>query len=270
MYWIDFKKYFGIVGLLFLMFSCSFNETTDEKPVVEVEGYDYAKEMSESYIKRQIESNLQISAAEDYDVEITYTYINPDTIKDALILVNRKDYALTHVKNSSTERFFEKTGETGPYNYVFVKIGGKKNIISTTPVGSNINYNLKATFLELTSKAYKDFYVEYRIRNSLQRNYYTVRNNTIYLTFSCPVFDQIGEEKPRVYDIRHESSSVRLSKDIAMYHAKIKDYNPNEITAPFHYEPKEIIASDDLYVYFIFDEKTMKFVTPMKSPESEE
>lgn len=267
MYWIGFKKYFGFVFLVFFVLGCSSTGEEKEKANGESVTFDFDKQMSEAYIKRQVESQLKITATEDYAIEIKYEYINSDTIKDALILVNRKEYALSHVKSKDTERFFEKTGKTGPYNYVFVKLGGKKSLISTTPVGSNVEYDLNATFLELTSKANKDFYVEYRIRNSLQRNYYTVRNNSIHLTFSCPVFDEIGEKEPRVYDIRHEISSVRLSKDIAMYHAKIKDYNSNDIADPFDYKPEEIIASDDLYVYFIFDEKAMKFVTPMKVPE---
>ena len=134
-------------------------------------------------------------------------------------------------------------------------------------MGSNADYPLQAEFLELTSKAQKDFYVDYRIKNSLQRNYYTVRNKQIYLTFSCPVFDSIGSDNPVVYAIEHKLSSVRISKDIVLNKGKFADYNPNAIKDTFNFEPKDIISTGELFAYFIFDNKRMKYVTPMRAPQ---
>jgi hypothetical protein len=111
------------------------------------------------------------------------------------------------------------------------------------------------------------FYVNYRIRNSLHRNYYSIRKNRMYLTFSCPIFDSIGEQDPRVFAIKHQESTVRISKDIAMYEGKIVGYNPSQIEDVNSYKPRQIIPTDQLYVYFIFDESSMKYKTPMVPKE---
>ncbi|WP_101334380.1 hypothetical protein [Brumimicrobium salinarum] len=104
----------------------------------------------------------------------------------------------------------------------------------------------------------------------MQRNYYTVRNNKIYLTFSCPVFDHIGEANPEAYAIKHKESSVRIAKDIAMYNGVIEDYSLSSIDNPNGYTPKNIISTGELYVYFIFDSSDMKYKTPMQSPTEDE
>jgi hypothetical protein len=103
----------------------------------------------------------------------------------------------------------------------------------------------------------------------MQRNYYTVRNDRVFLTFSCPVFDSIGESKPKVYSIEHKESTVRLAKDIALYDGKIPSYDPTKIEDINNYSPKEIISTEELYVFFIFDESTMSYVTPMMTKEKD-
>lgn len=270
MFWIEFKhiKLLFITTFFLFTVACSSEEKKSEN--VKNDNSQVRENNSlteEEKIIRQVENKLDISAAENYDFQIEYQHINRDTLKDALILVNRKDYAFKQAKSNDTEKFFESTGHTGPYNYLFLKLGGKKKLISTAPVGSNAEYPLKVNFLELTSKAHLDFYVEYRIRNSKHRNYYTLRNNSLFLTFSCPVFDNIGEPNPRVYDIEHPESSVRISKDIALYEGEIVDYKIEEISDVNNYTPKVIKSTGELIGYFIFDDQSMKYKTPMPALE---
>ncbi|PWH86829.1 hypothetical protein [Brumimicrobium oceani] len=264
MFWTKFKLKNSIYlcSIFFIASACSGDDLTENNVVKQVET---AKETlsEEEKIIRQVENILDINAAENYDIQIQYKHIDPDTLKDALILVNRKEFGHQKAKNTNTERFFESTGHTGLYNFVFLKLGGSDKLITTAPVGSNADYPLTVEFLELTSKAHKDFIVEYRVRNSLHRNYYTVRKDKMFLTFSCPVFDSIGAPKPVAYDIVHTDSEVRIAKDIALYDGRIKDYNPDEIENINFYTPKEIIRDGGLYVFFIFDDKKMKYVTPM-------
>ncbi|HZH85805.1 MAG TPA: hypothetical protein VFD77_00715 [Brumimicrobium sp.] len=266
MFWTKFRvtPVFVIIFFLVLFVGCSSEELEKQDEIAEKITLS-----EEEQVVRQVEANLGITAAEEYDIQIIYKYINPDTLRDALILVNRKSHAFKRAKNNDTESFFEKTGYTAPHNHVFVKLGGVKNIISTMAVGSNVKYPLEPTFIELTSKAHQDFYVDYRVRNSMHRNYYTVRNNSLYLTFSCPVFDSIGAEVPKVYDIQHPISSVRIARDIALYDGEILDYNPDEIEDVNYYTPKEIVGTKDLFVYFIFDDRSMKYITPMSSKQEE-
>lgn len=263
MFWIESKK-IKIVAFCFTIIAihgCSSDKKNNQNQTK-----DSAKnELSnKEQLVKKIEAELAISAVEKYDIQILPGFINSDTLKDQLILVNRKQFAYKHVKGTQSQSFFDRIGHTGPYNYVFVQLGGVKKLLSTTAVGSNVNYPLKAEFLFLTSKANKDFYVDYRIKNSLQRNYYTVRNKSIYLTFSCPVFDSIGSKNPVVYDIKHKESPVRISKDIVLYEGKFTDYKPNQIQDTYDFEPKNIESTGKIFAYFIFDEERMKYVTPMR------
>lgn len=235
---------------------------------------DSSKEVSEKIsweesIKRKVEAALKINASENYDLQIRKEYIDRDTLQDAVILVNRESHAMEMAKKENRMNFFEKLGFTGPHNHVLVYLGGNNQVLLTTPVGSSVKHPLEVHFESITNPSLKDFYVDYRIRNSIQRNYYTVRDQKIYLTLSCPVLDSVGFEKPRVYDIQHKESSVRLSKDIVLYEGKIPGYNPSEIADINSYSPKEILPTDQLVVFFIFDDKTMTYKTPMirKTPD---
>ena len=263
MYWNVFKRSLilklFITSPLFVIISCG-----GEKDSAVVENPSKGEKLSFSEkIARQVENDLSIAATEEYDLRIIKEYIDNDTLEDALILVNREEWSKEKLKKSVNKSFTEKTGNAGFYNNVFVKLGSQDELLKTPAIGSAPDFKLTSEFLTLTSQASKDFYVNYKIRNSMHRNYYTVRNNRLYLTFSCPVFDSIGEGNPRVYAIEHKESSVRISKDIAMYKGKIAGYDPDKIENPETYIPQEIIPTDELIFYFIFDDKSMKYTTPM-------
>lgn len=260
MYWTVFKLLTPLVVpiLLLTLFSCKNEEQREQKKKEKKSTLSYRER-----IARQVEMELDINATEEYDLEIKKEYINPDTLQDALILVNRKQWAHKRAEQADNKEFIAQTGFVGPYNNVFVKLGGTDNLLKAPTVGSSADHKLDSKFLTLTSQAHKDFYVNYRIRNSMHRNYYSVRQDRLYLTFSCPVFDSIGEPNPRVFAIKHEESSVRIAKDIALYEGKIVGYDPSKIEDAFAYQPRQIVPLKDLYVYFIFDENSMKYKTPM-------
>lgn len=261
MFWIGFKK-IKFIGLF--LTAMIFNACLSEEGNKEAKEEPQETLTKKERLVRQIENELDISAAEEYDMQVYPEFINADTLKDKLVLVNRKEFAYKHVKEQKSEAFFERTGHTAPFNYVFVQMGDEEQLLSTDPVGSNVDYPIDAHFVSLTAKARKDFYVDYRIKNSMQRNYYTVRNNRIYKTFSCPVFDSIGADNPVVYAIKHKENSMRLAKDIVLYKGEITDYNPSEIQNKNNFTPKDIVSTETLFAYFIFDKKRMKYVTPMK------
>jgi hypothetical protein len=222
----------------------------------------------EERAKRAVEADLKINASEKYDIQIHKTYIDRDTLEDAVILVNREQWATKRAEKQDNLDYAKKLGFTGPYNNVFVYLGKYDKFISTPTVGSGAEYPLEINFEVITSPSQKDFYVDYRIRNSMHRNYYTVRNDRVFLTLNCPVFDSIGYPKPKVYSIQHRESSVRLSKDIAMYKGEIANYNPSQIENVNNYTPDKILSKDELYVFFIFDENTLSYVTPMVNNSS--
>jgi hypothetical protein len=218
----------------------------------------------EVWAKRQIESMLKINATETYTLEIHEEYLDRDTLIDAVILVNREEYAKKKAAEDGDTSFEELVGYTGPYNHVFTYINGSKKIHQAPPVGSSAEHPLTVHFETISNPSQKDFFVEYRVKSSVHRNYYTISNGKVLLTFSCPLYDFMDPVNPTIYSIKHQESDVRISKDIALYKGSIPNYNPDTIADFMNYYPEEVEETDELYVYFIYDKKKMKYVTPMK------
>lgn len=263
-------RYITIVILSFLLtalYSCNSNDQKADPALNKKVTISVKDSTFNEFVKRNVESALKISATEEYDFQIKTAFINRDTIKDAVILVNRKEHALEKAKRDGNLKFLEKMGYTGLHNHVFVFLGGTNELLQTAPVGSNIHHPLTVFFESITKPSHTDFYVEYRNRNSMYRNYYTVRGNKIYLTLNCPVFDLIGEKQPKAYAIKHKNSKIRTSKDIAIYDGAITNYQPEEIEDVNNFYPDSIFASKELHVYFIYDEKSNAYVTPMRPDE---
>jgi hypothetical protein len=218
----------------------------------------------ESWVRRQVEAKLQIPATENYTLSIHREYIDHDTLIDAVILLNRREFARQRAMADNDTTFEAMVGFTGPYNHVFTHVGGAKSIHQAPPVGSSADYPLTVFFEKISNPAQLDFYVEYRVRTSVNRNYYTIYNGKVQLIFSCPLYDFMDPENPVIYKIKHLESEVRLSKDIALYASRIPGYDPSKIADFYSYYPETVEDSDDLYVYFIFDQKSRKYVTPMR------
>lgn len=223
----------------------------------------------ETALERHISALLKIPTTENYDFQVHYAYLDKDTLLDAVILVNRAEYAMEKNKREDNEDFFKYLGYSGPHNHVFVYQGETGNILETVPVGSTIFHPLSIEFGHVSTPVHLDFWVDYRIRNGKYRNYYTVRGGKLYLTFNAPIFDEIGEPTPKAYSHQLVESPLRTAMDIAVYHATMKNYNADLIEDFNNYTPEEIIPKEELYVYFIFDEATKKYKTPMR-PKGEE
>lgn len=247
------------ISLLFF-FSCEERqqiEDTKNDEAIEIDNF-------EEWAKRQVETLLKINATENYTMTIHEEFIDRDTLIDAVILVNREEYAKIKAAEDGDTSFEELVGYTGPYNHVFTYINGSKKLHQAPPVGSSAEYPLTVQFETICNPSQKDFFVEYRVKSSVNRNYYTLDKGKVILTFSCPLYDFMDPQNPIIYAIKHQESDVRISKDIALYKGNIVNYSPNDINDFMSYYPEEVVATDDLYVYFIYDKKRMKYVTPMK------
>ena len=223
----------------------------------------------EAALNRHVSALLKIPPTEDFDFQVHYAFLDRDTLLDAVVLVNRAAYAQEKAKKENNEDFFRYLGYSGPHNHVFVYQGQSGKVLETVPVGSTVFHPLKISFDYVSTPTHLDFWVDYRIRNGKYRNYYTVRGDKLYLTFNAPIFDEIGEPFPKAYYHKLVESPIRTAFDIAVYHAEIKGYNPEKIEDFNNFTPEEILPKDELYVYFIFDEATKKYKTPMR-PSSEE
>lgn len=224
----------------------------------------------EKFVRRKVESKLKINASENYSLKIIETHLDKDTLKDALILINREEFAIENAKKEDKENILKSFGYTARENYVYVFRGASQKVLTTPGIGSSIYHMLEAGLDEITSPGQNDFWVDYRFRNSMFRNYYTMRGDKLFLTLNCPIFDDIGEKDPKAYFVEHRNVKTRISKDIVIHEGDIVNYDPTDIDDPYNFTPDSIVKSDEIHVYFIFDPSRNKFVTPMKPKDDEE
>ncbi len=249
--------------LFILLISCEENQLTTATKNENTS----LNENFEDWVRRQVEVMLKINATENYTLTIHREYLDRDTLIDAVILLNREEFAKKKAAEDGDTSFEELVGYTGPYNHVFTYINGSKKLHQAPPVGSSASHPLTVKFETISNPSQKDFYVEYRVKSSVNRNYYTLINGKVVLTFSCPLYDFMTPETPTIYSIQHVESDVRISKDIALYYGQIQNYNPAEIDDFMNYYPQNVTTTEELFVYFIYDKKRMKYVTPMSPPK---
>ena len=103
------------ISLLFF-FSCA------EKQQIEAAKNDDITEIDnfEEWAKRQVETLLKINATENYTMTIHEDFLDRDTLIDAVILVNREEYA--KIQEEKLEEMSEKYSGGG--NTRVIKIGG--------------------------------------------------------------------------------------------------------------------------------------------------
>ena len=88
------KKSNFLFPLIFLVFALF--HTACESEVSESKSSKKEKETNLSFeerAKRAVEADLKINASEKYDIQIHKANIDRDTLEDAVILVNRKQWA---------------------------------------------------------------------------------------------------------------------------------------------------------------------------------
>jgi hypothetical protein len=247
------KKYLFLITLP-LLINCEGASTPES---ASTEGTE-AKIPLEDRLKRDVEAALEIPATEKYGFKIYKSHLNNDSILDAIVTVNRMDYAIDQAIKSKTEAKAAELGYMGNFNFFFYYDGALDQLSVPLPVASSPGRPLDVSFEPIVSPTKNDLIVEYRIRNSAWRSYYTVINeHDLVLAFRWKVFDFAGEENPEA--IKHDfvESKAGIGKDIALYTSSIDDYNPN-IGDIYKYEPK-ITKKGTLEFLFYFDPRVAKF-----------
>jgi hypothetical protein len=215
-------------------------------------------ETFEQRAKREIEAKLSIPATEKYTIRVYRAYIDADTVKDAVITVNRMEFAMDEaIKRGKTAKAAEM-GYLGNYNYFFYFDGSIDMISEAVPVPSSPGRELDVTFESITSPTKKDFIIDYRIRNSGWRSYYTATGDgTLSLMFQWKWFDHLGEEKPEALNHVFEGSPEGIMQDITIYESAIDNYS-KDIKDVYKYEPA-ITKKTALMYRFFYDPKVQKY-----------
>lgn len=209
--------------------------------------------------KREIESKLQIPVNEKYSFKVYKDFLNLDDVKDAVITVNRLDFALSEAAKSENTAQMAEAGYTGNYNFFFFYDGKTDQISNPIAVASSPQVPLELNLENIQSEFFKDITITYRIRNSAFKNYYLMSNGNIQLMFQWKLFDAIGTNNPEANYLEYEKGSYNEFKDIVIYKARIKNYT-SIIKDVYKYKPVIEKEGSKLYRFF-FDKRTLKYST---------
>lgn len=252
------KKYsifYISVAVLLILQACEIDseqQTHNKNDKIEKLTFDQRKE-------RHITGSLSMDATEKYSTEIFKEKINNDEFEDAIITVNRLDFAKNKAKTLKNGRQIAEMGYIGNYNY-FVFYDGRLDKFSVpVPVPSSPINKLKVSFEQLSAENRKDLVVEYRVLNGSFRNYYTISGDVLQEIFQVKTFDHIGEDKPEAYFIEYDKGSICDVKNIMVYEGKINNY-PSKMEDIYQFEP-EIIKTSKLFKRWFFNPKVMKYMS---------
>lgn len=244
--------------LLILLFSCK--SKTDEKDVFNNLIIEGKENMSfEERMKREIEAKLSIPVTEKYKIEIFKAHLNRDEKEDAIITVNRLNFAMDEASKEDSPAKRAELGYMGNYNHFFFYDGKLDKVSIPMTVASSAKSPLKVVFNNVQSDIYQDVSIEYRIRNSAFRNYYLIESGSLLLVFQWKLYDQVGLDNYEANFLEYQEGSISLAKDILVYKGKIKNYSKN-IGDVYKYNP-EIEKNGDLLYRFFYDPKTAKYMT---------
>lgn len=243
------------------LFQCSSPETPEaEQPKEEVKGGTL-----EQRAKREIEASLGIPATEKYELAIYKAYLNDDGVEDAIITVNRLEFAMDEAIRKDKVAKAAEVGYMGNYNYFFYYDGAKEKFSYPVTVPSSPTKPLEVSFAAVTSPTSTDIIIDYRVMNSGWRSYYTMLNSReIGLAFQWKVFDYAGEDNAEAYVYELEEDMSPVSKDIKIYRSKLEN-NEAAQKDPYKFEP-EINQKGELVYHFFYDPRQAKYCIAPDSP----
>ncbi len=203
-----------------ILFACG-NEQTDAASDVPEETSTHQGNDLRSRAARHVEAQLTITGTETYTMNISRANLDGDELEDAIITVNRFNYALEKAKQSPNAAKLAEIGYVGNYNYIFYYDGGLDLISPAIAVPSSPYLPLEISFEPITSTEYSDVLVTYRIRNSAYRAFFTVENHTPTRYFEWPSFDELGSPQAKAFVFEYIATAMNPRKNIQIYEANI-------------------------------------------------
>jgi len=249
-------KYPLILIALFALFSCGDSEDTETptKPTEEVkETTDFAMRA-----RKEAMAKLNIPSNEKFDFQVYREEINSDTIEDAIITINRMQFAMDEAIRTGKQAKMAEIGFMGSYNFFIYYDGATDQFSVPLPVPSTPGRPLDVSFENILSDTRKDIVIDYRIRNSGWRSYFSVFDETdLALVFQWKRFDKVGEDKPEALLHQFVTNETSMTKDIYIYESQIDGYNKT-IGDMYTYVPS-ITKAGRLLMRFTFDPRFRKY-----------
>lgn len=250
-------KHLIFPALFIILISCN-NTATEE--LIEPEVIDQAELSDEELIKRNVESRLSIKGNEDYSLTIYEGNLNGDENPDKVIAVNLLDRALKEAIESGNVVKRAELGYMGKFNYLFFMDGQTKEISEPIAVASSPHAKLSVQFANIRSEAYQDVMVDFRVRNSCFRRFYTLINNQPRQTFEMKIFDGLGTPTTEAYYAKFEPGSYSLAKDIVVYKGLLEEMTFEDPMGIYKAQP-EIEQTKEFERRWFFNDHERKYFT---------
>ena len=248
----------SMLCLLLAVSSCNDESAADTNITTENTDGKKNNESFDARAKREIMASLAIPVNEKFSLRIYKEYINADTIEDAIITVNRLEYAMDEAIRNKREAKAAEIGFTGNYNYIFYYDGALDRISNPIFAPSSPGRELDIEFRSIVAPTRKDVVVGYRIRNSGWKSYFSVFNeHDLMMVFQWKSFDYAGEDHPEALFHEFEENPNQVPMDIAIYESEIDSYTKN-IGDVYKYLPS-ITRKKTLKLKFFLDPVVKKY-----------
>ncbi len=251
--------------LFLLMFFTSCGEQTEEQQKNEGNLSDENGLSLNDLVKRHVSATLSIPGSEKYNLTIYKEDLNEDHQKDAIITVNRAEFAIQQAAASDKTGKFAEMGFLGNYNFLFFYDGATKELTPPIQITSSAKIPLKVTFEHIQSQSYKDVMVDYRIENASYKNFYFIHSNAPKLVFQWKNFSNLGAANHEAYTFDFGDGSYSPVKDVIVKRATFED--PKNEFDPFSFEPVLKPTTEVAYTFF-YNPTQSKYFT-MKSKDGE-
>jgi hypothetical protein len=187
--------------------------------------------------------------------------LDGDDKEDAIITVNRLNFAIDEAANSANPAKRAEIGYMGNFNFFFYYDGAKDMISPPIVIASSPLLPLKISFENISSENYKDIVIDFRIRNSSFRDFFSVINHTPRRVFEFRNFDGMGTAKSECYSFQYTTGSYSAFKDIQVFKANLGAVPANADLNTF--EPSINPTSELLYTFFYVPQEG-KYMTKKK------
>ncbi len=242
-----------------LLVACSTEEDNNILPengsTEEVDNLPFDQKLA-----RHITGALSIPATEKYTTEIFEAECNGDDSTDMVVAINLMQRADDAAANSGNVAKFVSMGYMGNYNYIVYVDGMTKRMSHPIPIPSSAKAPLEIRFEHIISGRQKDILVDYRIRNSGFRAFFSIAGEQMVQVLQLKLFDGVGTLNPEAYYLRFEPGSYSLAQDIVVYKGTYENTtfdNPDDV---YSFDPG-IKPTDEVDRRWFFNDQQYKYFT---------
>lgn len=203
------------------LFACKESSEQETQEIQSQEIPTKGKQTLEQYAERMIRAKLGIQANETFAMQIHRAQLDADGVEDAIVTVNRKDFAMKEAMASPNPAKRAELGFMGNYNYFFF-FDGKLDMLSPPlAIPSSPLLPLQVSFENISSPDYKDILIDFRIRNASYKDFYTVSNHTPRRIFQFKNFDGLGTTLTEAYHFEYGAGSYGPQRNIFVMEAQL-------------------------------------------------